>query len=150
VTLALSLIGVRGFANMNAPKTLDSGIPDFPICFYTGSLPQLSLWSTGPYYMTSTLPHRVFGDFNVMLIRSWDLRWVPVVDLSTILSTVAMNLPPVLLTVGVAPTYLSLIGNSRIAIFPCSKPLPSNSPISRCPISDAPLALTHRGQVRSM
>jgi hypothetical protein len=29
--LALSLIGVRGFANMNAPKTLDSGIPDFPI-----------------------------------------------------------------------------------------------------------------------
>ena len=53
--------------------------------------------------MTSTLPHRVFGDFNVMLIRSWDLRWVPVIDLSTILSPVAINLPLVLLTVGVAP-----------------------------------------------
>jgi len=63
---------------------------------------------------------RGFGDFNIKLIRSRDPRWVPVVALSTILSPVAINLPPVLLTIGVAPTYLSLIGNSRIAIFPCS------------------------------
>ena len=44
-----------------------------------------------------------FGGFNVMLMRSRDPRWVPVIYLSTVLFPVAKNLPPVLLTIGVAP-----------------------------------------------
>ena len=86
-------------------QTLHSGNPDFPI--FNGSIhaspPGYNL-SIRPHYMTLIKPlFGVFGDFNIKLIRSRDLRWVPIVDLSTVLSPVAINLPPILLTVGVAP-----------------------------------------------
>jgi hypothetical protein len=137
---------------MNAPKTLDSGNPDFPIsdgsvrasppgynltirplpitvinpligvsefvtsrctcirnlrfpiCFYTGSLPRFSLWSTGPYYMTLIEP--LIGVSAISTSSSYAhgiSDGSQSLTCQTILSPVVIILPPVLLTVGVAP-----------------------------------------------
>jgi hypothetical protein len=131
---------------------LDSGNPYFPIsdglrpCYPS----RLEPHHTTILYDLNQATHRGFGDFNIILVRSRNLRWVPVIDWSNRPSSCCYNSATCPPDSRCGPTHLSLIGKSRIAIFPCTNPLPLESPIPDSRYTDAPFALSLRDQVKSM
>jgi hypothetical protein len=104
--------------------------------------------ATTLYDLNQTTP-RGFGDFNIKLIRSQDLRWVPVVDWSNRPSSCCYNSATYPPDSRCGPTHLSLIGKSRITIFPMHQSFASGISDSRFPIYRRVFRFTLRGQVRS-